>query len=47
MTNGYGRLVHIDGDVYIGYWKNDKADGWGEYIHMDGARYTGDWKNDK
>jgi len=42
MANGYGRLIHSDGDVYEGEWLNDKADGKGNYIHMDGAIYTGD-----
>jgi len=37
MANGPGRLIHADGDVYEGYWKNDKAHGKGKYIHMDGA----------
>jgi len=41
MANGYGRLIHSDGDMYVGEWKNDKAHGYGEYNHMDGAAYKG------
>ena len=25
MANGYGRLIHYDGDIYIGEWLNDKV----------------------
>ena len=27
MANGKGRLIHADGDVYEGQWKDDKAHG--------------------
>ena len=37
QANGYGRLIHSDGDVYLGYWANDKANGFGVYTHLDGA----------
>ena len=43
MTNGIGRLIHSDGDLYEGQWKDDKADGKGKYIHADGSIYEGDW----
>jgi hypothetical protein len=33
MAEGKGRLIHSDGDVYIGDWKEDKASGKGYYIH--------------
>jgi hypothetical protein len=26
-ATGKGRLIHADGDVYDGTWKDDKADG--------------------
>jgi hypothetical protein len=29
MANGKGRLIHADGDVYEGLWKDDKAHGYG------------------
>ena len=47
MANGMGRLIHADGDVYEGEWREDKAHGKGRYIHMDGAEYNGDWIDDK
>ena len=43
MANGKGRLIHSDGDVYEGFWKDDKAHGYGVYNHLDGARYEGNW----
>ena len=46
MAHGRGRLIHADGDVYEGYWKNDKANGQGKYTHLDGALYVGDWIDD-
>jgi len=46
MTKGKGRLIHQDGDVYEGEWKDNKASGKGLYIHYDGAKYEGDWEND-
>ena len=47
MANGKGRLVHSDGDVFFGEWKDDKAHGEGTYIHRDGASYKGEWFEDK
>lgn len=26
-ATGFGELQHIDGDVYLGEWKDDKANG--------------------
>lgn len=46
MTNGFGRLIHIDGDTYIGNWKNDKTHGKGKYIHKDNSVYDGEWFED-
>ena len=37
-----GRLIHADGDIYDGEWKNDKANGKGTYVHVNGARYEGE-----
>ena len=39
--------MHEDGDVYEGYWKDDKAHGFGKYTHNDGAVYIGFWNEDK
>jgi hypothetical protein len=38
--------VHVDGDVYDGFWANDKANGYGVYKHVNGAQYEGEWKDD-
>jgi hypothetical protein len=37
MAHGKGRLIHSDGDIYEGEWKEDRADGKGVYIHSDGT----------
>ena len=47
MAEGKGRLVHSDGDVFIGRWNRDKAEGKGIYLHLNGAVYEGEWKDDK
>lgn len=41
MSNGKGRLIHCDGDVYEGDWVDNKAEGYGTYIHFYGAKYEG------
>ena len=45
--NGYGRYMHVEGGIYIGYWKDDKMHGMGKYTHSDGNEYTGEWKEDQ
>lgn len=40
---GRGKFLHVDGDIYDGNWKNDKAHGYGIYIRQDGGRYEGYW----
>lgn len=40
LAHGMGRLIHSDGDVYIGNWENGHAMGYGEYIHTDGTKYV-------
>ncbi len=47
MAEGKGRLIHADGDVYIGRWSKDKANGIGIYLHIDNAKYEGEWIDDK
>lgn len=46
-ANGFGKLIHADGDIYEGNWMNDKANGEGVYLHSNGAKYVGKWKDDK
>ncbi len=46
-ASGKGKFTHVDGDIYDGEWKDDKANGYGVYIHAKtGARYEGYWEND-
>lgn len=45
--DGKGVQIWVDGSLYEGYWKNDKANGRGRLIHADGDVYNGDWKDDK
>ena len=40
-------MIHMDGDVYVGDWKDGKAHGYGEYTDADGTIYQGDWLDDK
>eukprot|EP00828_Plagiopyla_frontata_P027067 TRINITY_DN35247_c0_g1_i1.p2 TRINITY_DN35247_c0_g1~~TRINITY_DN35247_c0_g1_i1.p2 ORF type:complete len:149 (-),score=26.21 TRINITY_DN35247_c0_g1_i1:145-591(-) len=44
---GKGRLIHSNGDIYIGQWENDKSNGKGTYIKFDGTKYEGDWVDDQ
>jgi hypothetical protein len=45
-ANRKGRLIHADGDVYNGEFKNDMANGYGEYTHINGSKYKGEFKDD-
>jgi len=45
--DGKGVQIWVDGSLYEGYWKNDKANGRGRLIHADGDVYNGEWKDDK
>ena len=40
-------LIHTDGDIYRGEWKDDKTHGKGEYRHANRATYEGEWQYDK
>ena len=46
MANGKGRMTHANGDIYEGYWKNDKANGKGTFWDTNGAKYEGCWLDD-
>jgi hypothetical protein len=37
----------MDGSIYEGWFKADKAYGKGRLIHTDGYIYEGDWVDDK
>ena len=45
--HGRGKQNWIDGSLYEGYWKHDRANGRGRLIHADGDVYEGEWKDDK
>jgi len=45
-AHGQGKFIHVDGDLYEGQWKNDKANGYGVYRHVNGACYEGMWRDD-
>ena len=47
MANGKGRLIHSNGNMYEGQWKNDLAHGYGKYLSLNGANYQGEWRLDK
>ena len=44
MANGYGRLVHAEGDVYEGEWTEDKANGF-KYVYQ--TRLTKETVNER
>lgn len=47
MSNGCGRLIHSDGDIYDGEWQNDRNHGHGHYYHFkDGINFEGTWFED-
>lgn len=37
----------INGDKYVGDWKNDMHDGYGDYIWANNNKYSGYWKENK
>ena len=40
-------MTHANGDIYEGFWKEDKANGMGGFIETaNGARYEGEWVED-
>ena len=40
-------MIHADGDIYEGYWLDDKAHGKGSYKHANGVYYDGNWNQDQ
>ena len=39
-------MTHANGDVYEGFWKDDKAFGYGVFIDINNSRFEGEWVND-
>jgi hypothetical protein len=35
----------MNGDIYMGHWRDGKPDGTGSLIHIDGTIYNGQFKN--
>jgi len=46
IYDSLGKFTHVDGDVYEGEWRDDKASGKGVYRHYNGAKYEGEWHDD-
>ena len=46
VREGYGRLVHHNGDIYTGNWSKDRANGQGTFRNTVGYSYEGQWLND-
>jgi hypothetical protein len=44
-TNGHGRYIYDNGDVYLGYFKDGKFDKFGVYVYKIGDTYIGGYKN--
>ena len=38
-------MYYNNGEIYEGYWKNDKFEGKGIYYYNNGNKYDGEWKN--
>lgn len=51
QKNGKGIMMYVDGNKYIGKWKDDKREGFGKMTYTDNGvyhgEYIGEWKNDK
>ena len=40
-------MTNEEGDVYEGFWLNDKANGQGIFIKNDGSKFLGSFVEDK
>lgn len=48
QKHGYGKAVYLDGDTYVGNWKEGKPNGYGIYLWSDGnAFYQGQFLDGK
>ena len=43
--NGKGSKTQVNGDKYVGGWKDGKENGQGTFTRPDGSRYVGEWKD--
>ena len=39
-------MTHSNGDIYEGYWEDDKANGFGKFIDVQHAYFEGEWLDD-
>jgi hypothetical protein len=47
IRHGHGIMKYLNGNFYMGEWKNDFFDGFGEYTWSDGRIFKGCFKKDK
>jgi hypothetical protein len=47
IRHGQGVMKYLNGNIYMGEWKNDFFDGFGEYTWSDGRTFKGCFKQDK
>ena len=44
--HGYGTFTYVNGEKYVGEWKNEKWHGQGTYTKANGTIYhSGEWVN--
>lgn len=43
MKHGKGKYHYNNGEIFDGYFKNDKKNGFGEYYYKNGDVYKGYW----
>tara|TARA_B100000676_G_scaffold286440_1_gene316029 strand:+ start:364 stop:765 length:402 start_codon:yes stop_codon:yes gene_type:complete len=43
--NCYGKETYVDGDKYVGEWRDDKRHGQGTHTSLDGSITEGIWEN--
>ena len=46
-AEGLGKLLQVNGDLFIGHWSDDKKEGYGVFTWSDGKKYEGLWRNGK
>jgi hypothetical protein len=45
LPNGYGILIHSNGDEYHGEFKDDEKEGYGLMKYRNTDEYNGEWKS--
>ena len=44
-AEGLGKLLQVNGDLFIGHWSDDKKEGYGVEKWADGSVYKGYYQN--